>query len=214
MYGRHRSPSESSENGVSLANPALYPPPQRCVSFPPAPCISVLRLGCRPFLGSRRPPQYSRSEWLKALSLLWASWSLMSFKFAAYFAGSLTLLLSHASPSKMPSPVVAQLGSTFQTWFLAIRSSSIMSETSFGDIAIDHCQPSVPSRVLASKTWQVVSCRRASSNGNVPPLMSCLLANTSNSASFISRSWIMRCSSFLASSILSRSLLSITKIRP
>lgn len=29
--------------------------------------------------------------------------------------GSLTLLESHANPSKMPSPVVAQLGSTFHT---------------------------------------------------------------------------------------------------
>nr|POF11644.1 hypothetical protein CFP56_44482 [Quercus suber] len=53
-----------------------------------------------------------------------------------YFGGSLTLLLSHARPSKIPSPVVAQLGSTFQTWFLATRSSSSMSETSLGRIAV------------------------------------------------------------------------------
>ena len=49
--------------------------------------------------------------------------------------GSLTLLLSHARPSKMPSPVVAQLGSTFQTWSLAILSSCSLSETSFGRMA-------------------------------------------------------------------------------
>lgn len=32
----------------------------------------------------------------------------------AHLGGSFTLLLSHARPSKIPSPVVAQLGSTFQ----------------------------------------------------------------------------------------------------
>lgn len=53
----------------------------------------------------------------------------------AHFAGSLTLLLSHARPSKMPSPVVAQLGSTFQVWSFAIRCRSNASETSFGRIA-------------------------------------------------------------------------------
>lgn len=55
---------------------------------------------------------------------------------AHLLAGSLTLLLSQARPSKMPSPVVAQLGSTFQVWSLAIRCRSSMSETSLGRIAI------------------------------------------------------------------------------
>jgi hypothetical protein len=68
-------------------------------------------------------------------------------------AGSLTLFESHAwcsvssvldlvwlqlgrtSPSKMPSPVVAQLGSTFHTWSLAIFSNCRRSETSFGRMA-------------------------------------------------------------------------------
>lgn len=67
--------------------------------------------------------------------------------------GSLTLLLSHAcglisdlssfskssdihtSPSKIPSPVVAQLGSTFHTWSFAIFSSCSLSETSLGRMA-------------------------------------------------------------------------------
>ena len=65
--------------------------------------------------------------------------------------GSLTLFESHAwgmlelksqmtrnertSPSKMPSPVVAQLGSTFHTWSLAILSNCSRSETSLGRIA-------------------------------------------------------------------------------
>lgn len=54
---------------------------------------------------------------------------------AHFWLGSLTLLLSHARPSKMPSPVVAQLGSTFHVWSLAIRCRSSMSETSLGLIA-------------------------------------------------------------------------------
>ena len=47
-----------------------------------------------------------------------------------------------------------------------------------------------------------------------PPLKSCLLANTSNSASFISLSWMMRVSSVFASSIRARSLESMTKMSP
>lgn len=47
-----------------------------------------------------------------------------------------------------------------------------------------------------------------------PPCMSCLFANTSKSASFISRSSMILCSSCLASSIRDRSLESMTKMRP
>lgn len=47
-----------------------------------------------------------------------------------------------------------------------------------------------------------------------PPCMSCLFANTNNSASFISRSNMILCSSCLASSILDRSFESMTKMRP
>jgi hypothetical protein len=71
----------------------------------------------------------------------------------AYFGGSLTLFESHAwwvlgskngcerymehtRPSKIPSPVVAQLGSTFHTWSFAIFSSWSLSETSLGRIAV------------------------------------------------------------------------------
>jgi hypothetical protein len=39
-------------------------------------------------------------------------------------------------PSKMPSPVVAQLGSTFHTWSFAIFSSWSLSETSLGRMAV------------------------------------------------------------------------------
>ena len=49
---------------------------------------------------------------------------------------------------------------------------------------------------------------------DVPPAMSCLFANTSSSASFISRSRMIRCSSCRASSIRERSVESMTKIRP
>lgn len=49
---------------------------------------------------------------------------------------------------------------------------------------------------------------------HIPPGISCLLANTSSSASFISRSSIILCSSWRASSIRDRSFESITKIRP
>ena len=49
---------------------------------------------------------------------------------------------------------------------------------------------------------------------NIPPAISCLFAKTNNSASFISRSRMILCSSCLASSILERSLESMTKIKP
>jgi len=66
--------------------------------------------------------------------------------------GTLTLFESHACialvveglleengvrtrPSKMPSPVVAQLGSTFQTWSFAMLLSFSFSDTSFGRMA-------------------------------------------------------------------------------
>ena len=52
-------------------------------------------------------------------------------------------------------------------------------------------------------------CRHSS-----PPCMSCLFANTSSSASFISLSNMILWSSCLASSILDRSFESMTKIRP
>jgi hypothetical protein len=54
----------------------------------------------------------------------------------AYFAGTLMWLLNHARPSKMPSPVVAQLGSTFQMWFFAMTLRLRASETSFGRMAV------------------------------------------------------------------------------
>ena len=53
----------------------------------------------------------------------------------AHLGGSLTLLLSHDKPSKIPSPVTAQLGSTFQIWPFALRLSSSLSDTSCGRIA-------------------------------------------------------------------------------
>ena len=56
--------------------------------------------------------------------------------------------------------------------------------------------------------------RLESGEGSIPPGMSCLLANTSSRASFISRSRIIRWSSWRASSIRVRSLESMTKMRP
>ena len=47
-----------------------------------------------------------------------------------------------------------------------------------------------------------------------PPLKSCLFANTSSRASFISLSWMILVSSVLASSIRARSFESMTKISP
>ena len=55
--------------------------------------------------------------------------------YTPHFAGTLTWLLSQARPSKMPSPVVAQLGSTFQMWFLAMTFRLRASETSLGRMA-------------------------------------------------------------------------------
>jgi len=48
---------------------------------------------------------------------------------------------------------------------------------------------------------------------HIPPLISCLLANTRRKQSFISRSFRIRCNSVRASSIRARSAESTTKIR-
>jgi hypothetical protein len=92
----------------------------------------------------------------------------------AYFAGTLMWLLNHARPSKMPSPVVAQLGSTFQMWFFAMTLRLRASETSFGRMAM---------RKDMSASVCVGAC-----GSFLHPLTSCLLAKTSSRASFISRS--------------------------
>jgi hypothetical protein len=84
------------------------------------------------------------------------------------------------NPSKSPSPVVAQLGTTYHI-------------LSFNCVNLSFSVTSV---------------------GVIAPGISCLFANTKSNASFISRSRIMRCSSFLASSIRARSLESMTNIRP
>lgn len=98
--------------------------------------------------------------------------------------------------------MVAQLGTTYHTLSLSFESWSF-SVTSAGDIA------------ATTRSCQYAHTgQRRGRKGTKPPGKSCLLANTSNSDSFISRSWIIRCSSCRASSMRSRSLLSITKIRP
>ena len=109
-------------------------------------------------------------------------------------------------PSNRPSLVVAMLGCTFQILSFPLCSLSLLSSLSFRrsitssvNIASHHRQHSPPSP----------SCSRLS-----PPCMSCLFANTSNSASFISRSLMILCSSCCASPILDRSLESMTKMRP
>ena len=84
------------------------------------------------------------------------------------------------NPSRSPSPVVAQLGTTYH-----VRSLSCVS-----------------------LSFSVTSV------GVIEPGISCLLANTSKSASFISRSRMIRCSSCLASSMRARSFESMTNIRP
>ena len=84
------------------------------------------------------------------------------------------------NPSSSPSPVVAQLGTTYQ-----VRSFNCVN-----------------------LSFSVTSV------GVIEPGMSCLLAKTSSSASFISRSRMILCNSCLASSIRARSLESMTKIRP
>lgn len=103
----------------------------------------------------------------------------------------------HANPSSSPSPVVAQLGTTNQILSFSCVSLSA-SVTSCGFIAA-----------------KGQSCNgRGEDTKRAPPGMSCLLANTNSSDSFISRSLMMRCNSCLASSIRTLSEESITKIRP
>lgn len=89
-------------------------------------------------------------------------------------------LIPLTSPSSNPSPVVAQLGTTYH---------------------------------IRSFNWPSLSFS-VTSVGVIEPGMSCLLAKTSRSASFISRSSMILCSSCLASSIRARSFESTTKIRP
>jgi hypothetical protein len=92
-----------------------------------------------------------------------------------------------------------------------------------GENGISRTNPSnKPSPFVAQlgTTYQILSLSCASlsfsvtSAGSIAPGISCLFANTSSSASFISRSKMMRCNSCLASSMRARSLESITKMRP
>lgn len=112
----------------------------------------------------------------------------------------------------MPSPVVAQLGSTFHRWSFAMRSSWRTSDTSRGRRAL--CFVVSVGVVRGLLACLLEQKRGVNSDDDIPPRMSCLLAKTSSSASFISRSWMMRASSVRASSMRSRSLESMTNINP
>jgi hypothetical protein len=92
--------------------------------------------------------------------------------FLLYFFSTLTFWLSQERPSKiprgvssvlllfkgiLPSPLVAQLGSTFHTWSLAILSRSRAWATSFGRIAVRNGQlaPCSPLREIWTRLTTV-----------------------------------------------------------
>src|SRR5690349_15030117 len=58
-----------------------------------------------------------------------------AYFFAGAAGGALTLLESHAKPSRRPSPVVAQLGTTYQTLSFSLDRCRA-SVTSWGFIAV------------------------------------------------------------------------------
>lgn len=101
------------------------------------------------------------------------------------------------SPSKIPVPSVATLGATYHS-----LSFNLVS-----------CRALITSSGLRSKLVSVYSYSPKKCV-DIRPWISCLLANTSKSASFISRSLIILWSSERASSIRTVSLESTTKIRP
>lgn len=129
----------------------------------------------------------------------------------------LTFWLIQFRPSKRPSPVVAHDGCTYQGRSLIVCNCK-RSVTSAGVIAINHSKRQhVSESVLCCN--RAFRCQTESRNtlkrkNGIPPGRSCLLAKTSKRQSFISRSEMMRCNSCRASSILSLSCESITKINP
>ena len=130
----------------------------------------------------------------------------------------LTFWLIQFRPSKRPSPVVAHDGCTYQGRSLIVCNCK-RSVTSAGVIAINHNRRQHISesalrcnRACHSQTESKI--RSKEKKNGIPPGRSCLLAKTSKRQSFISRSEMMRCNSCRASSILSLSCESITKINP
>lgn len=97
---------------------------------------------------------------------------------------------------------MAQLGSTFHTWSLASLSRSRAWATSFGRMAVGQ-----------SVSFSLYHGHHLKSVRNLPPSTSCLLAKTRSTTLRISRSWMIRPSSDLASSMRARSQESITKMR-
>lgn len=85
------------------------------------------------------------------------------FYFLAGAGGALTLLDNQARPSRRPSPVVAQLGTTYQTLSLSLESCRA-SVTSCGFMAVgESCLVSFHARfsgvtVAVKKGWCVPSC--------------------------------------------------------
>jgi hypothetical protein len=136
---------------------------------------SIGGIKLRELLDVKCEPGRSWSRQRDAVGIWMLGWVSLWGGGVVYFAGTLMWLLSHARPSKMPSPVVAQLGSTFQMWFFAMTFRLRASETSFGRMAVCEktCQQVFPAGVFESF---------------LHPLTSCLLAKTSSRASFISRS--------------------------
>jgi hypothetical protein len=121
---------------------------------------------------------------------------LTSIREAHFAAEFLMLELSHARP----------LSNTSALPFKGKRNppSNKPSPAS----ALLGCTYQTRSFILASPSWSVTSC------GDMAPGRSCLLAKTRRRQSRISRSFNIRCSSCLASSMRSWSAESMTKTRP
>ena len=162
--------------------------------------------------------------------LKWTSWSYWIKEEKAVSSRThqalvpFTFCESHCKPSNNPSPVVAQLhGMSVDRRHVSSRSTHLgctyhvrsrilcrpnFSVTSAGDMATRRDQE------RSQKHRRPSMYRATEHKPNSPPGRSCLFANTINRQSFISRSARIRSSSSFASSILSRSPESMTKIRP
>lgn len=130
--------------------------------------------------------------------------------------GALTLLDSQARPSRRPSPVVAQLGTTYHTLSLSLESWRA-SVTSWGFRAVEKKRQEAIGLAGYEEKGAIEKSRERGSRVSLPYApsgRSCLLAKTRSKLSFISRSLMILCNSCFASSIRARSEESMTKMRP
>jgi hypothetical protein len=142
----------------------------------------------------------------------------------SYFFSTFTFWLSQERPSKMPGGIVST-AALAEVCLISLESPNLtFSAGGATGLDLPHVVLgySVEVEGLGYVVWShcckkgTVSFSFSSEREilkNLPPSTSCLLAKTSRTTLRISRSWMMRLSSDLASSIRVRSQESMTKIR-